>query len=410
MKIFRLIFPALLLWSGIVTSPAKDRQPIGNSADTSELNYRQFSLLAIQDGGRKKPIDTFATDALVSISGGPTYTDTTGRMWWPKDFLLSAWVGTHDWRNEPLIFISLGKLKEHLGLPVNQRRFSYAQLTALTELSRLAREGQALRDAAQPSATIAREAVNLSDHIALLDRIMDGNTLLIVPPPNGDTDLWVGPRDAHRYYSDSQLEPVRTDIQAMLKAYRHGDTFQFSRSSRSLRDSLRSLNPGVYPLYSQLRLEYFYNHLEAFSRAIWLYCSAFVLLLIAHLRGRGTALRNIGLGVAFVGAASHTIGIVLQYMVIGRVSATNWYELMICSVLAVILLSAIFFARYRTPVYLMTALPLSLFALLPVHNVPVAAPVTMLLLVIFAMSRHREYRAPVTTVEPAEIASEQVAA
>ena len=34
------------------------QQPV--AADTSKLDYKQFGLLAIQDGGRRKPVDTFA--------------------------------------------------------------------------------------------------------------------------------------------------------------------------------------------------------------------------------------------------------------------------------------------------------------------------------------------------------------
>jgi len=45
-----------------------------------------------------------------------------------------------------------------------------------------------------------------------------------------------------------------------------------------------------------LQLEYGYNHFEGFYRAIWFYGLAFVVLLIAHLRNRGHALRNIGTG------------------------------------------------------------------------------------------------------------------
>jgi hypothetical protein len=58
------------------------------------------------------------------------------------------------------------------------------------------------------------------------------------------------------------------------------------------------LSPSIYPRDHQLRLEYFYNHFEAFYRAIWCYGIALVILLAAHLRKRGRALQNIGVAVA----------------------------------------------------------------------------------------------------------------
>ena len=35
------------------------------AADSSSLDFKQWGLLAIQDGGRRKPIDTFAREALI---------------------------------------------------------------------------------------------------------------------------------------------------------------------------------------------------------------------------------------------------------------------------------------------------------------------------------------------------------
>ena len=89
--------------------------------DTSRLNFKQFGLLAIQDGGRRKPIDTFARETLIRITGRSTYTDKAGRTWQPNDFLLSALLETHDWKSEPMMLVSFGKLKEQLGLDKTQR-------------------------------------------------------------------------------------------------------------------------------------------------------------------------------------------------------------------------------------------------------------------------------------------------
>src|SRR5260370_37497028 len=72
------------------------------SADTSRLNFRQFGLLAIQDGGRRKPIDTFARETLIRITGRSTYTGKTHRTSQPNDFRLSAALETHDWRTQPI--------------------------------------------------------------------------------------------------------------------------------------------------------------------------------------------------------------------------------------------------------------------------------------------------------------------
>src|SRR5256886_406850 len=253
-----------------------------SSADSSVLGFKQWGLLAIQDGGRRKPIDTFAKETLVRITGRPTYADKTGRKWRPNDFVLSALIETRDWKNEPMVLVSFGKLKEQLGLDETQRRFSFAQLAGSGELQRIANEAQALKRAEKP-----------------LDRV---------------------------------------------------------------------------PQERQLRLEYFYNHFEAFYRAIWCYGIALVILVTAHLRKRSRALQNIGVAVALVGVAFHASGIVMRCMIAGRPPVTNMYESIIWVSFAVSFFGMIFFARYRAPVYLLAALPVTLIALLLVHQMPIAMP------------------------------------
>jgi hypothetical protein len=121
-----------------------------SAANTSNLDFKQWGLVAIQDGGRRKPMDTFAIETLIRVTGRSAYTDKTGRTWRPNDFVLSALIETHDWKNEPMVLISSGQLVEQLGLDKTQRRFSFAELTGPAELQRLVTEAQALKRAEKP--------------------------------------------------------------------------------------------------------------------------------------------------------------------------------------------------------------------------------------------------------------------
>jgi cytochrome c-type biogenesis protein CcsB len=344
------------------------------ASDTSKLDYKQFGLLAIQDSGRRKPIDTFARETLIRVTGRSTYADKTGRKWMPNDFVLSALLETRDWRSEPMVLISIGQLIEHLGLDKTQRRFTFAQLAALPELNRLANEAHSLRKAEKPLDRLQQEVMSVSERLALFAHVMDGSALLIVPASKSETDPWVVPPEFLRYYSEEQFAPVQIQLRTVATAYTNGDSFNFSRGSKQLRESLRTLSPSIYPQNRQLRLEYFSNHFEGFYRAIWFYGLAFVILLIAHVRKSGATLRNIGVAIAIVGLLSHATGIVLRCLIAGRPPVTNMYESIIWVSFAVSFFGMIFFARYRTPVYLLAALPVTLTALLLVHQMPIAMP------------------------------------
>jgi len=43
-----------------------------SNSETSGLDFKQWGLLAIQDGGRRKPVDTFARETLIRVTGRST--------------------------------------------------------------------------------------------------------------------------------------------------------------------------------------------------------------------------------------------------------------------------------------------------------------------------------------------------
>src|SRR5947209_17873272 len=94
----------LLLMAGL----GRAQQPV--TPDTRSLDFKEFGLLAIQDNGRRKPIDTFARQTLIQLTGRSSYTDKAGRRWTPNDFLLSAVLETRDWKDEPM---ELVRSEEH---------------------------------------------------------------------------------------------------------------------------------------------------------------------------------------------------------------------------------------------------------------------------------------------------------
>ena len=387
----------LVLAIGLLVSNVSFGQSDLPAADSGSLDFKQWGLLAIQDGGRRKPIDTFARETLIKTTGRTSYTDVRGKTWQANDFILSMLLDTHDWKNEPMILVSLGQLIEKLGLDKTRRRFSFTQLTSLPELNVLAGEAHALRKAEKPLDRLQSEVMSVSERLALFAHVMDGSAFLLVPAREKTTDAWLVPPEFGRYYDESQFASPQTQLQTVATAYTKGDGFQFSRASNLLRDGLRGLSPKIYPKESQLRLEFFYNHWDGFYRAAWCYGIALVLLATAYLR-RGPAAdhraaatavaaslreasgskrsipQGIGIVLAIVGLLFHASGIAMRCLIAGRPPVTNMYESIIWVSFAVSFFGMIFFARYRTPVYLLAALPVSLVALLLVHQMPIAMP------------------------------------
>lgn len=344
------------------------------SADSSALDFKQWGLVAIQDAGRRKPVDTFAREALIKISGRSSFKAQGGKKWQANDLVLSALLDTHQWKDEPMVLVSLGSLIEQLGLDKTKRRFSFAQLTTLPELQRLAAEAHELKKAEKPLSRVQQEVMNLSERLTLLTRIMDGSAFLIVPAAQKVTDPWVVPPGYADHYKDEQFAPVQKQLQAFARAYVTADGFQFTTAARELRAGLRNLSLQIYPTESQLRLEYSYNHFEGFFRAALCYGFALLFVGIAHARSKGGWVKGIGVSLAVAGLIFHGTAITMRCLIAGRPPVTNMYESIIWVSFTVIVLGLIFFARYRGTVYLLAALPVSLVALLLVHQMPIAMP------------------------------------
>src|SRR5438067_9624476 len=353
MRLRFLATAASVLLSGICFAQNADMP----AADSSSLDFSQWGLLAIQDGGRRKPVDTFARETLIKITGRSTYT-SGAKTWQANDFILSMLLDTHDWKSEPMILVSLGELKERLGLPNEQRRFSFTQLTALPELNALAGQAHALRKAEKPLNRLQNEVMSVSERLALFAHVMDGSAFLLVPARVKSTDAWLVPPEFGRYYEELQFASAQTQLQTLATAYAKGDGFQFSRAANQLRDGLRGLSPKIYPKESQLRLEYFYNHWDGFYRAAWCYGIALLLLAIAHFRGaaqpaaprKRSYLKIAGVIIAIAALLFHASGIVMRCLIAGRPPVTNMYESIIWVSFAVSFFGMIFFALYRTPV------------------------------------------------------------
>jgi len=66
LKLRLLIF--IVLGSALLGGTDYAASPDVSAGSTGNLDFKQWGLLAIQDGGRRKPVDTFAKETLIRIT------------------------------------------------------------------------------------------------------------------------------------------------------------------------------------------------------------------------------------------------------------------------------------------------------------------------------------------------------
>ena len=219
---------------------------------------------------------------------------------------------SHDWKTEPLILVGHRPLAEKLGLDPAKKRFSFDQLSKLPELEKMAKAVHQLRATEEKPELdrMQQEVESVSGRIGLFMSIAQGSTMLVVPPKLSAKEPWVIPPQFGVYYKESDFTAPTEKLQAMAKGFQAGDAYNFSLGARNLRLALRELSPAIYPPENALSLEYFYNHLESFSRAAWLYLIGLISLGIYAARpGAPSAFKWVGLAAALGGLVFHAAGI-----------------------------------------------------------------------------------------------------
>lgn len=333
-------------------------------ADATKMDFTAFGDLAIQDGGRRKPVDTFAREAARKITGGESV-KAFGKTWVPEDFLLSVMLGSRAWETEPIILANHKDLLAAIGLPPETKSAPAADLARNAKLQDLVASASELRRAGKQDALtrLQKEAESLAGRIALFRTIQSGANFTIFPSrtPGG---AWSAPTPG----SDHAALPLLT---AMLGAYQENNAFEFTKQALALRAALRDTAPETYPPDSRLHLEAWYNRTQPFDWAAGAYLIALLLLCAA---GRFRWMATAGIAVAAFGLAVHVGGIAARCIIAARPPVTNMYESVVWASLGTVVCGFIFLAVYRARIYLVCSLAGGFLCLLLVSLMPNAMP------------------------------------
>lgn len=323
-----LILLALLMSSAFVSA--------------QELDFSTLKTLAVQKDGRKKPLGTVANETIQRITGKTSYQDPdTGCKLEPMELLLSMWLQTRDWLKAPVIYVGHRPLKVQLGLPLEQKYFSYEQLRTPSMDEIIQRIAQKSEGQQKPQLTRdEREASAVAERMRFLGEVIGLDTLAVVPHPSDEKGAW-------EPVSKSAIVKERVD--ALRAAFVRRDPAAFLGTSRELENTLRGLSPKVYPSRESLQREVHYNSLHPFRMAEWLYGLAFILLLATWTMRNRTGYW-MAMAIFVAGVAVHSYGFYLRVMISGRPPITNMYESVVWvsygAALFALILEAIFRQRY----------------------------------------------------------------
>ena len=369
MKLLYFLF-GILLAVVLVLVPVNRVQPFPSPS---------LQTLAVQLDGRKKPLDTVAQETITTLHGSAEYRGglATGQQspggGQHTDALstyLALWFNDRDWNQEPFILFSYRPLKERLGLPPDQKHFSF-QTLATPALADIIDQAHQHEQQDQPLSRDEREALILEDRLALMLQTVGRSDLPIVPHPSDRKGRWLGISAAATDYPPATVTALEQDFEALQDAYlvEGIEAESFQTAAAHLHQNLAALSPNIYPEASILKREVHFNQFHPFGYAWVLYAIAFGLMLTV-LWGNLARIYWTSIGLFTAGVALQTYGFWLRVQVADRPPVTNMYESVIWVGFGIAALALIFELQYRSRYYLLAAAPLSVLCLVLADRLP----------------------------------------
>lgn len=340
----------------------------GSGAVKPEIPVDVMGRLILQDGGRKKPFDTYARENLVKLTGRAKWISPEGKRWSAIEVMSDLALGTNNWLGEKMIRIGFIPLKERLGLATGEKFFSYRDIRSQSEVSSKLMGILNPRDGSTPDSKLATEARKLVGQLNQLEKLTGAEAFAWIPVSGGGR--WLHVEDAPQTYS-TRGPDILLAYRAMQQAYRLGDVPEFQKQTRAFRSHLESLGgPELYPS-KRMKMELIYNYVHPFRWAWIVLLVSFALLLFP-----GTSCPRrpgpycIAMSLFGTSILLQIFGFALRTLISGRAPVTNMYEVLIFMALGASLIAYIYEIMYRQKVLVQAAAVVAAMTLILADNLP----------------------------------------
>jgi ABC-type transport system involved in cytochrome c biogenesis, permease component len=335
------------------------------------FSLKDWQEIAVLENGRKKPLDTFAREAVRSVTGRETFHGFEA-----SELLLSWLTQASQWEGLPILDAAYQPLNKQVQLQPRGGRVSPKELIANPEFQIFV-EGVRLKQQEKQKLTeLEKNAAAIQQRANLFFSIAAGTAFSLFPQSSGP---WLSLEDLSKKFPD--LESLQQNpslegktiaaLQGALSSYYQDDPRHFAIFTQNLKQVVRQQGESVqnYPSATSLTRELHFNRLRPF-RWTWVIYSLAFFFLLSSLWLRGSKLYLAGMALLTVGFLLHAYGFFLRIAISGRAPVTNMYETVIWVSFGVILFSLIFEAIYRAKYYGTAASAVAVLLLVLADSVP----------------------------------------
>ena len=219
--------------------------------------------IAIQEGGRTKPLDSFARDLAKRVQGARAFGLDRIAGLEPTEWVLAMLSFPEKWKDQEILKVTHAGLRDAAKLPRDRDRFSFAELASHQGFRDAMAAVQAKSERGLDLDPVDREVADLYDTLSTVAGVMNGEALRIVPHPDDPKATWSSLAELDRA-PVPQAERVRALTLSLVDAYRAGDRPGVATAASALGRRLAELAPSVYPRAKDLAIEVHYNSLKPY--------------------------------------------------------------------------------------------------------------------------------------------------
>ncbi len=297
----------------------------------------QFGRLIIQDdGGRMKPINTFASELIRKVSKQDHYNDFNA-----DQVFLSITENPQVWHTVPLIYLKRGNdsIRKLIGV---EKSAKYASLLDFFDHQGNYKLSQHLDEAHRAAVPnqFQKDYIETDKKVNLLYSALTGSVLKIFPIPFDENNKWV----AYAELGQSNIKGIDSlyikniipiYLTNLKKARYDGNYKTVNEIVESINGYQKKYGSSVRPSDDKITSEILYNKYDIFKRLYYLYMLVGVLMfvfIIIKIFNSNTILRKIVtthhylIGFLFV---LHTAGLIARWYISGHAPWSDAYESMI---------------------------------------------------------------------------------
>jgi len=323
----------------------------------------ELGSLAIQDGGRVKPFDTFARESVQLLTGTQNFKAEGGEPREAAQIVLSWLILPEEWQQRKFIVVNHQDLKRDLGFPIEQKYFSPVELAHNDRLMSLFNQLSENSKQGKKNSPYLQKVGQIGNQLSLFEAIVSGKALRLMP--SSQSQDWVALSDLPE---QSQGEFLKITA-AFAQSVKEGNGAPLNQAAKGFKEFAKAQAPEKYPSDSQINRELWYNAFHPFRKAWIIYLlSALVLVLGNVLKKK--SIQGVGMGLVSLGMIINVSGFVIRCVIAGRPPVSNMYESVIWVSSGMVFFGLIFSAVFRKTSIMAAALVPGIIGMIVADSLP----------------------------------------